>query len=270
VLVEHLLAALVDQLPIEVQRIELGAIAPELGPATRRAQLPAALEAQLQAIEQADLLIVASPVYRGSYTGLFKHLFDFVHHDALIDVPVLLAATGGSERHALVIDHQLRPCSASSRPAPCPSACMPPRPTSRLRVRSPALRPASRWPWRALPPCVQPLRRRPAGRRAPSRPEPLSAFPNLFHLKESRHESSTSQPSSSPTGCPTSAAAWWSARSSSAPAGTSTTTALAQIAEKAGFEYALSQIRFTAGYGAEYQHESVAFSHALLATTGSR
>jgi len=42
---------------------------------------------------------------------------------------------------------------------------------------------------------------------------------------------------------------------------------LAKTAEKAGFEYALSQIRFTAGYGAEFQHESVAISHALLAAT---
>jgi FMNH2-dependent dimethyl sulfone monooxygenase len=42
---------------------------------------------------------------------------------------------------------------------------------------------------------------------------------------------------------------------------------LAQIAEQSGFEYALSQIRFTAGYGAEYQHESVAISHALIAAT---
>jgi dimethylsulfone monooxygenase len=42
---------------------------------------------------------------------------------------------------------------------------------------------------------------------------------------------------------------------------------LAKIAEQAGFDYALSQIRFTAGYGAEYQHESVSFSHALLAAT---
>src|ERR1700709_2316654 len=42
---------------------------------------------------------------------------------------------------------------------------------------------------------------------------------------------------------------------------------LAQLAEEAGFDYALSQIRFTAGYGAEFQHESVAFSHALLAAT---
>ena len=42
---------------------------------------------------------------------------------------------------------------------------------------------------------------------------------------------------------------------------------LAQLAEAAGFDYALTQIRFTAGYGAEFQHESVAFSHALLAAT---
>ncbi|GLH75139.1 dimethyl sulfone monooxygenase SfnG [Bradyrhizobium sp. SSBR45G] len=42
---------------------------------------------------------------------------------------------------------------------------------------------------------------------------------------------------------------------------------LAQIAEASGFDYALSQIRFTAGYGAEYQHESVSFSHALLEAT---
>ena len=42
---------------------------------------------------------------------------------------------------------------------------------------------------------------------------------------------------------------------------------LAQAAEKNGFEYALTQIRFTAGYGAENQHESVSFSHALLAKT---
>lgn len=42
---------------------------------------------------------------------------------------------------------------------------------------------------------------------------------------------------------------------------------LAQTAEKSGFDYALSQIRFTAGYGAEYQHESVSFSHAILGAT---
>ncbi len=42
---------------------------------------------------------------------------------------------------------------------------------------------------------------------------------------------------------------------------------LAQTAERAGFDYALSQIRFTAGYGAEHQHEPVSFSQALLNAT---
>lgn len=108
-LIAQLVDTLGDAVPIEVQQIELGALAPLIGSALSRAQLPPAAEASIQAIESADVLIVASPVYRGSYTGLFKHLFDFVHHEALIDVPVLLAATGGSERHSLVIDHQLRP-----------------------------------------------------------------------------------------------------------------------------------------------------------------
>ena len=58
---------------------------------------------------QADLLIVAAPVFRGSYPGLLKHLFDLIDLNALVNTPVLLAATGGSERHALVLDHQLRP-----------------------------------------------------------------------------------------------------------------------------------------------------------------
>ena len=42
---------------------------------------------------------------------------------------------------------------------------------------------------------------------------------------------------------------------------------LAQLAEQNGFDYALSQIRFTAGYGAEFQHEPVSFSQALLGAT---
>ncbi len=109
VLVEQLLAALAKVAPIDVHLIKLEDLAPAIGGVSYRNQLPSAVQAELAAIESADVLVVASPVYRGSYTGLFKHLFDLVHHEALIDVPVLLAATGGSDRHALVIDHQLRP-----------------------------------------------------------------------------------------------------------------------------------------------------------------
>jgi FMN reductase len=108
-LVESIVAALSESLPLDIHMIELGQLAPGLGRALYRSQLPADVESQVVAIENADALVVASPVFRASFTGLFKHLFDLVHQDALVDVPVLLAATGGSERHALVIEHQLRP-----------------------------------------------------------------------------------------------------------------------------------------------------------------
>lgn len=108
-LAEHLLDLISAELPCEQDLIELGQLAPQLAGAVRRSQLPDTAERELTAVEQADVLVVATPVYRGSYTGLFKHFFDFIDQDALIDKPVLLAATGGSERHALVIDHQLRP-----------------------------------------------------------------------------------------------------------------------------------------------------------------
>lgn len=108
-LVEAILGELNAALPIDAQVIELGAIVPGLASTTARTALPVEVFSQIEAIESSDLLIVASPVYRASYTGLFKHLFDFVRQEALADVPVLLAATGGSDRHALVIEHQLRP-----------------------------------------------------------------------------------------------------------------------------------------------------------------
>ncbi|AVT02861.1 FMN reductase [Paracidovorax avenae] len=108
-LAEHLMDLIAHAVPCEQHLVELGRLAPQFAGAVRRSELPDAVERELTAVEQADALVVATPVYRGAYSGLFKHFFDFIHQDALIDKPVLLAATGGSERHALVIDHQLRP-----------------------------------------------------------------------------------------------------------------------------------------------------------------
>lgn len=111
-LLRAIAAAIAERAEVEVQLIELTAVGPALAGALRRDHLPASVEEQLVAIEQADLLIVGSPVYRASFTGLFKHLFDFVGQYALVGKPVLLAATGGGERHALIIEHQLRPLFA--------------------------------------------------------------------------------------------------------------------------------------------------------------
>ena len=108
-LAAHLMEQIADEVPCVPHLIELGQLAPQWSGAVARSQLPQAVERDLVAVEQADVLVVATPVYRGSYTGLFKHFFDFIDQQALVDKPVLLAATGGSERHALMIDHQLRP-----------------------------------------------------------------------------------------------------------------------------------------------------------------
>jgi FMN reductase len=108
-LVEEIVGALGRALPVETHLITLTDLGPSLAGALTRSELPAAAETQLQRIESADVLVVASPVYRASFTGLFKHLFDFVDQYALVDTPVLLAASGGSERHSLILEHQLRP-----------------------------------------------------------------------------------------------------------------------------------------------------------------
>jgi FMN reductase len=108
-LVEEILVVLGEHLPIDTHLIKLNELGPSFAGSLSRSGLPENVERELQRIETADLLVVASPVYRASFTGLFKHLFDFVDQYALVDTPILLAATGGSERHALIIEHQFRP-----------------------------------------------------------------------------------------------------------------------------------------------------------------
>ena len=109
VLLSAILDAIAEHQDITSHVIELSDIGPEFAGALTREQVPPAVEEELRRIEDADLLVVASPVYRGSFTGLFKHLFDFVGQYALVGKPVLLAATGGGERHALILEHQFRP-----------------------------------------------------------------------------------------------------------------------------------------------------------------
>ncbi|MET1131886.1 MAG: CE1759 family FMN reductase [Aeromicrobium sp.] len=63
-------------------------------------------------VGEADALIVAVPTFKASYPGLFKSFVDALDSDALIGKVVLLAATGGTARHSLVIDFALRPLFA--------------------------------------------------------------------------------------------------------------------------------------------------------------
>lgn len=107
-LVEAVAREFAVPLGAEVEIVELGALVGALA-GTRRDELGAGAQAALAAVESADVLVVGSPAYRATYTGLFKHFFDFVGQYALVDKPIVLTATGGSDRHALLVEHQMRP-----------------------------------------------------------------------------------------------------------------------------------------------------------------
>lgn len=73
----------------------------------------AAIDQALGSVAAARLLIVATPVYRASYSGLLKCFFDLLPPDALAGKVAILIATGGGSAHSLVIDYALRPLLAS-------------------------------------------------------------------------------------------------------------------------------------------------------------
>jgi FMN reductase len=111
-LVEAIAEATGARSEVESTIYDLTEIHPSLGATLDIRSAPPDLLDLIETITNADALIVGSPVYKGTYTGLFKHLFDLIEPKALKDKPVVLSATGGSERHALVIDHGLRPLFA--------------------------------------------------------------------------------------------------------------------------------------------------------------
>lgn len=93
----------------ELRVFDLLDAGPALAGSLTRTSLPLAAARLIDAIESADALVAGSPVYKGAYTGLFKHVFDLVEPDRLAGKPVAIAATGGGPRHALVVEHALRP-----------------------------------------------------------------------------------------------------------------------------------------------------------------
>jgi len=108
-LAQRILAAVANEVAVDAHVIDIAEVGSDLGRALARRDLSPSAERALSHVENAEILIAATPVYRGSYAGHFKHLFDLVDQNALIDTPVILAATGGSDKHCLVIEHQLRP-----------------------------------------------------------------------------------------------------------------------------------------------------------------
>jgi FMN reductase len=67
------------------------------------------LEAVIETVTGADALIAVTPIFTTSYSGLFKSFIDVLDPQSLTDMPVLIAATGGTERHSLALDYAMRP-----------------------------------------------------------------------------------------------------------------------------------------------------------------
>jgi len=80
------------------------------------------LQAAIDSLAGADAIIAATPVYKAGMSGLFKSFIDLVDNDLLIAKPVILAATAGTARHAMVADEQMRPLFAFLRAVPVPTS----------------------------------------------------------------------------------------------------------------------------------------------------
>ena len=102
--------------------IELAPIATEIAQSLVSGYPTPAVREAIDKLATADGVIVSTPVYKAGMSGLFKSFIDLLDNDLLIAKPVLLAATAGSPRHAMVVDDHLRPLFAFLRALPAPTS----------------------------------------------------------------------------------------------------------------------------------------------------
>jgi len=105
-----------------VSVIDLGPLAVEIARAAVAGFAGAELQAAIDKLAAADGIIAATPIYKAGMSGLFKTFVDVLDNDLIVAKPVLLAATGGTPRHALVIDDQMRPLFAYMRALTLPTS----------------------------------------------------------------------------------------------------------------------------------------------------
>ncbi|SDS91760.1 FMN reductase [Nocardioides scoriae] len=99
-------------LDVEVTHVELRALAHGLTDALLTGFASGEVAAAQAAVASADAVVAVTPVFSASFSGLFKTFFDVLEPGTLDGVPVLVAATAGTARHSLVLDHALRPLFA--------------------------------------------------------------------------------------------------------------------------------------------------------------
>jgi FMN reductase len=102
--------------------IDLRGVAADITTALTSQLITPKLQQAVDALGAADGVIAAAPVYKAGPSGLFLSFFQVLDNDLLIGKPVVLAATAGTERHALVVDDQMRPLFAYLRALPVPTS----------------------------------------------------------------------------------------------------------------------------------------------------
>jgi FMN reductase len=102
--------------------IELREIAADISTALISQPITPKLQQVITALGEADGIIASTPVYKAGPSGLLTSFFDVLDNDLLIAKPVVLAATAGTARHALVADDQIRPMFAYLRTMTVPTS----------------------------------------------------------------------------------------------------------------------------------------------------
>ncbi|HMD25668.1 MAG TPA: NAD(P)H-dependent oxidoreductase, partial [Streptosporangiaceae bacterium] len=97
---------------VTVSVIELREIAADISTALVSQLITPKLRQAITVLGEADGVIAAAPVYQAAPSGLFTSFFDVLDNDLLIAKPLVIAATAGTARHALVVDSSMRPMFA--------------------------------------------------------------------------------------------------------------------------------------------------------------
>ena len=115
-------AAAAKNIELQVRVVELRDLAHDIANNLLTGFPPAALKEATDAVAAADALIAVTPIFTASYSGLFKSFIDVLEKDTLAGKPVLIAATAGTARHSLALEHALRPLFAYLRAVVLPTA----------------------------------------------------------------------------------------------------------------------------------------------------
>ncbi|NMM31645.1 MAG: FMN reductase [Cellulomonas sp.] len=93
----------------DVQVVELREHAHDLTNMLLTGFASADVKRAIDTVVQADGVIAVTPIFSGSYSGLFKNFFDVLEPGSLAAMPVLIGATAGTARHTLALEHAVRP-----------------------------------------------------------------------------------------------------------------------------------------------------------------